>query len=391
MLVSVIVTNFNKKNTLERAVRSILNQSYRDIEILIIDDGSTDGSLSLCNSLAKEDGRVNVFYKKNGGELSARKAGLKIAKGEYVLFVDADDWIDKDMVRDLLMYARDNDSDIVTSGWIIHNGDAVVEEPDRVPKKVYRSFEERQEVASFVFFQSGRVKSMNDSLNTKLFRKKLIKKYIELIKDTIVYAEDTFLVLTCMANAECVSVTDKCYYHYMTEDSTLNNEKNQFLMRDLNEGMVYVRNLLPRNQLYEIYDNQLERIVLFYLFLGMNKFMDFSEKHRIIRYTCPEKIIPEGKKIVLYGAGVVGQSYYAQLKRRCEIVVWVDSNYSKYEKVLSVEYLRRTKWDNIIVAIKDEETVQKIKQSLINDYGVPEKDILWEKPMSILDVVMEEF
>ena len=96
-LISVIVPVYNIEMYLERCVRSIMNQTYQNLEILLVDDGSTDGSGEICERLAKEDERIRVFHKENGGSSSARNLGIREAKGEYLGFVDSDDYIEPDM------------------------------------------------------------------------------------------------------------------------------------------------------------------------------------------------------------------------------------------------------------------------------------------------------
>ena len=96
-LISVIVPVYNIEMYLERCVRSIMNQTYKNIEILLVDDGSSDGSGEICERLAEEDKRIRVFHKENGGSSSARNLGIREAKGEYLGFIDSDDYIEPDM------------------------------------------------------------------------------------------------------------------------------------------------------------------------------------------------------------------------------------------------------------------------------------------------------
>ena len=96
-LISVIVPVYNTREYLSRCVRSLCEQTYRELEILLIDDGSTDGSGALCDALAGEDARIRVFHKENGGSSSARNLGLQNARGVFVGFVDSDDWIEYNM------------------------------------------------------------------------------------------------------------------------------------------------------------------------------------------------------------------------------------------------------------------------------------------------------
>ena len=101
-LISVIVPVYNIMDCLERCVKSICTQTWENLEILLVDDGSTDGTGALCDQLAKKDGRIRVFHKENGGSSSARNLGIREAKGEWLGFVDSDDWIEPQMYERLL-------------------------------------------------------------------------------------------------------------------------------------------------------------------------------------------------------------------------------------------------------------------------------------------------
>lgn len=114
-LVSVIVPVYNAEIYLKRCVDSILNQNYSNFELILIDDGSTDLSPAICDDYADKDSRVQVIHQKNGGVCAARNAGLRTAKGDFVAFVDADDWIEPDMLLYLLAHAQD--ADVVRCGF----------------------------------------------------------------------------------------------------------------------------------------------------------------------------------------------------------------------------------------------------------------------------------
>lgn len=112
--VSIIVPVYNAAATLPRAVESLLSQTLADIEVLLIDDGSTDASPRLCDAFARRDGRVRVIHRANGGVSRARQTGLEAARGEYVIHADPDDWAEPGMARALLGAARRTGADMVT-------------------------------------------------------------------------------------------------------------------------------------------------------------------------------------------------------------------------------------------------------------------------------------
>ena len=123
-LLSIIVPVYNAEQYLQRCIKSIINQSYKNLDIILVDDGSTDDSGIICNSF-QDDGRVKVFHTLNKGQASARNLGLEQAKGDYITFVDDDDWIDSNMYEKLIKCAVQSNLSIVgcaTSTEIIGGG-----------------------------------------------------------------------------------------------------------------------------------------------------------------------------------------------------------------------------------------------------------------------------
>lgn len=112
-LLSVIIPVYNVEKYLKRCVDSIINQTYENLEIILVDDGSPDKSGGICDEYAKTDKRIKVIHQENAGLSGARNSGISAAKGDFITFVDSDDWIDKDMYRQMLEYQRANDLDIV--------------------------------------------------------------------------------------------------------------------------------------------------------------------------------------------------------------------------------------------------------------------------------------
>ena len=122
-LISVIVPIYNVALYLEKCINSIIHQTYKNIEIILVDDGATDGSGAICDEYKNKDNRIKVIHKNNGGPASARKAGARIASGKYIGFVDGDDWIESEMYEKLLAYVkRDNAQVVIFRGWCVFKG-----------------------------------------------------------------------------------------------------------------------------------------------------------------------------------------------------------------------------------------------------------------------------
>ena len=124
-MISIIIPIYKVAQYLDECVTSIINQTYKDLEIILVDDGSPDECPQICDEWAKKDTRIKVVHKENGGLSSARNAGLKVATGEYIGFVDSDDYVDKTMYEDLMRVMNLNDCTLVVSSPIIRNTDGV--------------------------------------------------------------------------------------------------------------------------------------------------------------------------------------------------------------------------------------------------------------------------
>lgn len=114
--ISVIVPIYNMEKYLDKCIESIVEQTYKKIEIILVDDGSVDNSLKICNKWKKKDNRINVYHKKNGGLSDAKNFGIKQAKGKYISFIDADDWIELNMYEELINEMIEKKLDIIICG-----------------------------------------------------------------------------------------------------------------------------------------------------------------------------------------------------------------------------------------------------------------------------------
>ncbi len=128
-LLSVIVPIYNVEKFLHRCVQSILKQTYRDLEIILVDDGSTDGSGRICDELGETDGRLRIIHQENGGLSAARNRGIEEAHGEYITFVDSDDYIDENMYHAMLMKMQEQNADMAVCGYSkwLEEKDCIVE------------------------------------------------------------------------------------------------------------------------------------------------------------------------------------------------------------------------------------------------------------------------
>ena len=204
-LISVIIPVYNVVKYLERCVESVINQTYSDLEIILVDDGSTDGSGELCEKLAERDQRISVVHQENQGLGPARNTGLNIMHGEYVAFLDSDDWVDSHMYEKMYNAANDNGSDIVTCGKVIVSDEGII-------GKVYCDgkpliIDNKEAVKHFLL-----QKDMNMSACDKLFRSTLFDDVRFPGRHLI--SEDIIPIYTVINNSTKVVITKEPLYNY---------------------------------------------------------------------------------------------------------------------------------------------------------------------------------
>ena len=133
-IISVIVPVYKAEKYLEKCLDSIVGQTYKDLEIILVDDGSPDSSGRICDKYAENDNRIKVIHKKNGGDSSARNAGFKEATGKYIATIDSDDWIELDAYEKMLKKMIENNVDIVRCGFFKDFDDKTLESPFIYPE-----------------------------------------------------------------------------------------------------------------------------------------------------------------------------------------------------------------------------------------------------------------
>lgn len=204
--ISVIVPVYNVEKYLTQCIESILSQTYQEFELLLIDDGSEDNSGSICDHYSNIDSRVHVFHKENGGVSSARNMGIEHAKGEWVCFVDSDDWIDKDTFEYITGLWKG--ADFLQFGYRRTGGTA--SEYSYVPSKVLR-------YSTSVYCTKRIYHSAICGYSLKL---NIIKKYKISFPNHIKYGEDqAFILKTLICSSEIV-ILDRHFYNYRDREGS---------------------------------------------------------------------------------------------------------------------------------------------------------------------------
>lgn len=213
--VSIIVPVYNAEKTLKRCVDSILGQEYEDFELILVDDGSTDGSGSLCDAFGNQDSRVRVIHKENGGVSDSRNMGLKLARGKWLQFADSDDWVTADATRLLVRKAEADSCDMVVADFYRVIGDRVSHKGDIEEDQVLS----REEYAAYMMENPSDY--YYGVLWNKLYRRELVERYGLRMNTEISWCEDFLFNLEYIRRAERFGALRTPVYYYVKTKGSL--------------------------------------------------------------------------------------------------------------------------------------------------------------------------
>jgi glycosyltransferase involved in cell wall biosynthesis len=224
-LISIIVPVYNMERYLDRCVSSIVNQTYKNLEIILVDDGSTDSSPQMCEDYAKNDARIKAVHKENGGLSDARNAGLKIATGNYIGYVDSDDWIEPNMYERMINACIDNDAEMALCRYFREYDDKTIDDgTDRV------DILDRENLLNIYITDKDGFMVYN-SVWSKLFKRGLIENVMFPKGQN---SEDIMYTTRAMCRLNKAVYIDACLYHYVIDrkDSIMNVAKTERMFKD---------------------------------------------------------------------------------------------------------------------------------------------------------------
>lgn len=251
--VSIIIPVYNVEKYIEECLNSVVNQTYRNIEIIIVNDGSTDNSKKICKDFAQKDKRIIFVDDVNHGVSHARNIGLERATGDFITFVDSDDWIDKKMIETLYMNAVKYNSDIIACDYIIYDNSIEVLHSQRTEIEIIT---EKKEMYNKLFsrqFYGG-------YLWNKLIRKECIyknKKLLISFNENIKIEEDTLFIANIIENIKKLVFipSEKLYYYRIRNNSAV---RFSYSKKDLSKLLSLKKFIEIKNKYNLNLDNQLE-------------------------------------------------------------------------------------------------------------------------------------
>lgn len=393
--ISIIVPVYNVEQYVGRCVESILAQTYTNFELFLIDDGSTDTSIEICEKTSNGDPRVKIIKQAHSGVTTARNQGIEKANGEYLTFVDADDWVEKEYLENMI--SRIGKSDILISGYVkeiqwaksnkpefIKNESEVKKEQVvEIPNGIYEG-KKMELIWDNMFIQTQHMIPVH--LWGKLYRTDYMKQVYRLLDPTIWYSEDRALTHICLMYCSSVTITEPLGIHYCDRRNIESDERYDFdyILDNYEKYYRCLKRAIQQHPLKKRFMRELdlEFTEFIMIHLKYNKNLDNRDRGTLEYYPYYGRL--EGKKIIVYGAGNVGKSYRRHIieERESELVLWVDKNAVEYRKkfldVADVSDILDQEYDYIIIAVAIERIANQIKDELVK-MGVPHDKILWNK------------
>ena len=376
--VSIVVPGYNAEKYLDQCVTSIMGQTYRHLEIILVNDGSTDHSLEICRKYAETDERITVVEQINQGVVKARKTGVEAATGDFIGWADADDWMESGYIEGLVRLQEESNADIVAAthfhdigsdSRLIKNGvdTGIYDVKQLLPVMLYTG----------EFFEYG----ITPQLYTKLFRADILKKTQFMVAVNIIAGDDAAVVYPSLLMAEKVCVSNITGYQYVQHPASITKTGFSDEPARIRMLIEYLNDIFRKAGVSEWMNHQLATYENYMLALRQIDIFDAADSEKIL---VPYGGFRENDRLVIYGAGVLGQKIYHYLEAdgRVKLTGWLDKNYEVYRKqgfgVDSSDLLSKVnlEFDYIVIANITESVAMMMKDFLLAS-GVAEEKIRW--------------
>ena len=390
-VISVIVPVYNAEKYLSKCLDSVCNQSLKEIEVILINNASTDNSLKICEKFAEKDKRITILNStSNLGPQGARNIGINYATGKYIAFVDSDDWIDKDLFSDII--SADNDADLFVYGAIFEYENSNAESEVLLSPGIYDEDDKINNIILDMMYSDQHNKALiYGCLWDKIYKREILLEILPDVSTECRHGEDKIVVYQYILKCRKIRVIHEFGYHYRVHNNSTMRSLSIDYMKDI--GIVYecLYKKFKQHELSEQLLKSLQKNILTSMYSGLSAgLMGICDELKPIYYLLPSKDFAN-KKIVLYAAGKVGRDYYRQLKKikYSDVVLWVDNDYeAKQEQgydVYPVEKILKIEYDIVLIATAKENMSKTIIDDLKN-MGVSADKIIWEMPKSIINI-----
>lgn len=385
---SVIVPVYNSSSTLSRCIESLQRQTMSSLEIILVNDGSKDASGDICDKFASEDKRISVIHQENKGALPARVAGCKVARGEYICFVDSDDWVEENMLEQLCPLMED--VDMLASGVYRNAFDGSsmgqmlnvlsVGSYDLMKLDFWKGFYFPEK---YVFGEYPG--ALFGGLWGKVFRREIILDFIDMLNVRIREFEDWLFNVIYLLRCKKIRVVDSSYYHYCAMVNSVKYSINLDFLSEQNLIYKIIKAEVSNHPAERILIKQIQKKFMYNIITITGTKMEFEDEALIPIWHFSRNDLLVNKKIVLFGAGSVGQSYFIDWKKRgVNVVGWIDNVPGKIELFGMTperpELVKYTEFDYVVCGVKSEKAYKDMQEQML-EMGIDEQKILWDRPV----------
>lgn len=378
--ISVIVPIFRIEKYLPECIESLLDQSFLNFELILVDDGSPDNCPKICDDYSQKDSRIIVIHKENGGLLSARKAGLKAAKGKYISYVDGDDWVDNYYLDTMFKLAVANDSDLVVTGHF-REFDGKIETIKPKRAGIYNENEIKSSIIPNAIYNGEFCEhGISTYVWNKLFRRELLCKVLFDVPNEIIMGEDAAITYSYLAISKSLVVSRIPLYYY--------RQRHDSIVKSIERPKIeYYRLGLLMNflkfKLSQVLDSKtLNKQIKYYLYsqiLIRSGGLILNDTKEIIFN--PFLKVKQNSKVVVYSSGSYGQHILSTNVKVnfFQIVKWIDVDFHDLNigvnSVKPISSINNIEFDYLIIATINPSTYKSIKIEL-GLMGIDEKKIV---------------
>ncbi len=380
--VSVIVPVYNVEKYIRRCLDSIISQTYKNLEIIIVDDGSTDNSGKICDKYALEDTRIQVIHKENEGIVSARKVGILRATGEYTTNVDSDDWIESRAYEFMVKRIEEYTPDMIVMGYKKEFEGFTENCWGGMKEGFYNSEDFWREFIDIVNNTAFFCQPVDMSLWNKMIKTELWKEYQLGCPDYLKKNVDDAVIYPCLLNISKIYVERGFFYHYCVRKSSIlwkkQNRDYKFLLELVEHLILSLKNSTKNNELNR-------KFLLYKIFYHL--ILDVPEKllnsNSCAIYPC----LAPNTNIIVYGKGVFASRLINQIVniKYCNIIENIDK--LDLEKINSID---DKQYDYIVIAVFNSSTVVYAIERMIKMNIKREKILYMDKDSMKIDILPYE-
>lgn len=367
-LVTIIIPIYGVELYLKQCIESVLSQTYQNLQIILVNDGSKDKCGEICDYYATKDTRIHIIHKQNEGLVNARKSGLAVAEGDYVTFVDGDDWVRENFIYNLVQPAIKYNTDFIIAGYI---REFYGKEDKIIPKLPIGYYSKEDLVENIlpnalyngIFFQHG----ISTYVWNKLFKLTKLKHYLAIVDKNIVMGEDAALTYPYLFNCDNLYITDATDYLYRQRPNSIVKSVPN-LKFEYSQLSLLFKHLKKHISKFIHIDIEKQLKLYFYAQILIRSGGVINDDIK----TIPFSNIDTAKDIVIYSSGSFGQHLISSIQKLnfYNIISWLDEDHVESQifglEVNSIDYILEIDFDLVLIASIDEKYTNSAVSKLKN-------------------------